>query len=241
MTHSIGSPVDAAHAIAGNEPLLYSETPTDERGNFAYTGDLFRAREDLASLCARIDVHLRCQFPALGFSLVRTRFAGGRKIKLEIADTPMDLRDPLLRDALLAAVRDQIERFGFMRSNIYQDYMSVSFFSEVAIGKDYWMRLAARTELQNPVEPRLSLAQFKRTIKPGDILRLIHAPWDGRNLGIERRVDAVRSGDIIIAGSYLTLPRAAGFACDGRQIRIAMGDATDPDAHLLYEWTRCSD
>lgn len=233
-------PISAPDAPACDLPALYSQTPTDERGNFAYSGDLLRSNETFAALCARIAAHLRDLYPDLQVSLTRLSFAGGRKIRLAICDAPIDLRDPAVRDPLLLALRDQIERFGFVRANVYQDYSAVSFYSEVAIGKAYWAALAARTEQQNPVEPRMSLAQFKRTIKVGNTLTMVHAPWQGRYLGVERTVDAVRSGDIIIAGSYLTLPRAPEFACDGRHIRIAVGDASNPDAHLLYIWTRRS-
>lgn len=233
-------PIRVSGVVPSAMPLLYSQTPTDERGNFAYYGDLIRSNETFAILCARIVTHLRDLFPDLQLSLTRQSFAGGRKIRLEICDTPIDLRDPAARDSLLLAMRDQIERFGFARANFYQDYSVVSFYSEVVIGNVYWAALAARAEQQNPVEPLMSLAQFKRTIKVGDLLMMVHAPWQGRYLGIERMVDAVRSGDIIMAGSYLTLPRAAAFACDGRQIRIAIGDASNPDAHLLYIWTRRS-
>ena len=56
-------------------------------------------------------------------------------------------------------------------------------------------------------------------------------------LGTVRTITAVRSADIILEGkSYLTLPRASAFACDGRLIRIANGNEYNPGEHLLYEW-----
>lgn len=231
-------PITILGDVPREKPALYSQTPTDDRGKFVYKGDLLRPNESFAVLCARIVAHLRDLYPDFQIALTRQSFAGGRKIKVEICDTPIDLRDPAARDPLLLAVRDQIERFGFARANFHQDYSAVSFYSEVAIGKAYWAALAARVGQANPVEPSMSLAQFKRAIKVGDTLTMKHAPWQARYLGIERMVDAVRSGDIIMAGSYLTLPCAAEFACDGRQVRIAVGDASNPDAHLLYIWTR---
>ncbi|MBA4090103.1 MAG: hypothetical protein C0494_05855 [Sphingobium sp.] len=223
---------------APSDVPLYSETPTDDRGNFSYIGDLYRPGEPFASICARLGVHIAAQFPDLHCAITRSIFASGRKISVEIQDTSRNLRDDSNRDRFIVLVRDQIERFGFVHSNFMQDYMSVCFYCDVAVGPAYWAALAARTGLQNPVQPLMSLAQFKRTIKAGDTLCLLHASWTGRNIGVERTVEAVRSKDIIIAGSYLTLPRASAFACDGDKVRIATGDGTNPDAHLLYRWTR---
>lgn len=54
-----------------------------------------------------------------------------------------------------------------------------------------------------------------------------------------RAITQVRSGDVILEGrSYLSFPRAAAFACDGKFVRISIGSEYDPDAHLLYEWQR---
>ena len=223
---------------AGDTPRLYSQTPTDDRGNFHYQGDLHRAGEPLPDLCRRIERHLASIFPDSRFALRSETFAGGRKITVDLLDHPADLTAAADRSTFTVAVQDQIERFGFTRSNFYQDYMVCAFYSEVRIGEAYWAALAARRGTAHPVEHRLTLAAFRKTVKPGDTMTLVHAPWSHRALGVPRTVDKVRSADLVIGGSHLSFPRAAGFACDGRMVRIAMGSEREPDAHLLYEWTR---
>ncbi len=226
-------------ATAPAQPLrLHSQIPTDDRGNFHYQGDLHRAGEALPDLCGRIERHLATAFADSRFALRSETFAGGRKITVELLDHPRDLTAPDDRSAFDVAVRDQIERFGFTRFNFYQDYLSCAFYSEVRIGQAYWTALAARRGAAHPVEQKLTLAAFRKTIKPGDTMTLVHAPWPNRNLGVVRTVEKVRSVDLVIGGSHLGYPRAAGFACDGRMVRIAMGDERNPDAHLLYEWAR---
>lgn len=218
-------------------PRLYSQTEHDERGNLEYVGDLYRQQESLPSLCHRIERHLVDLLIGARISVHSEIFAGGRKVIVELLDAPADLTDETARRAYDVMVRDQIERFGFIRSNPYQDYMACSFYADFQIGRAYWAALAARRGAANTVEPVVPLAAFKRRIKPGDGLKLVHSPHGNRNVGTVRIVTAVRSGDLILEGaSYLQYPRAAGFACDGRQIRIAIGDDRDPDAHLLYEW-----
>lgn len=228
--------LDTASATA-SAPPLYSQTQHDERGNFAYVGDLRRDREPLTDLCQRIDRHLATFFPETKFSVRGERFAGGRKVTVELLDASADLSDGPARKASALTVRDQVERFGSIRSNFYQDYVSCSFYSEVRIGTAYWAALAARRGPANPVKARVSLAAFKRRLKVGDRLKLIDAPAGHRHLGTARKVVAVRSADLILEGpSYLNFPRASGFACDGRRVRISIGNEYEPDRHLLYEW-----
>lgn len=218
-------------------PRLYSQTDHDERGNFYYDGDLYRPGESLPTLCRRIERHLHDLMAGARFAVCSERYAGGRKVTVELLDAPADLTDETARRIFTIMVRDQIERFGFTRSNFYQDYLQCSFHSDVQIGKAYWSALAARRGKANTVEPLVSLAAFKRRLKPGDQLKLIAAPEGHRALGTTRTVKAVRSGDLIFEGNiYLDFPRAAGFACDGRLIRIANGSEHDPDRHLLYKW-----
>jgi hypothetical protein len=47
----------------GASARLYSQTPFDERGNFHYEGDLYRTGDNLATLAARIEAHLKTKFP----------------------------------------------------------------------------------------------------------------------------------------------------------------------------------
>lgn len=224
--------------MAAQHPRLYSDTPTDDRGNFHYEGDLHRPSEALPDLCRRIEHHLAAAFADSRFALRSEAFAGGRKVTVELLDHLADLTAEADRTAFETTVRDQIERFGFTHSNFYQDFMSCAFYNEVMIGESYWAALAVRRGIAHPVAQTLTLAAFRKTIKPGDTMTLVHAPFPTRNLGITRVVEKVRSVDLVIGGSHLSYPRATGFACDGRQVRIAMGSERDPDAHLLYEWNR---
>ena len=58
---------------------LYSQTDHDERGNFHYEGDLYRADEALPSLASRIDRHLAQHFTGTSFAIRTETLAGGRK------------------------------------------------------------------------------------------------------------------------------------------------------------------
>ena len=220
---------------------LYSQTDHDERGNFHYEGDLYRADEALPSLASRIERHLAQHFTGTSFAIRTETFAGGRKVIAEILNTPDDLTGREAHDTFIGEVRDQMERFGFTRTNPLQDFWSCSFYSEARIGQAYWAALAKRQGIRNPVDTVLSLAAFKKRVKAGDRLKLLDAPSGHRLLGTTRDITKVRSGDLILEGrSYLSFPRASAFACDGRLIRIAIGSQYGPDDHLLYEWQRAS-
>jgi hypothetical protein len=222
-------------------PLLYSQVETDERGNFEYGGDLQRASLDLPELTVAIQRHLEVNVAGGRFSVRGERFAGGRKVIVELIDLPDDLSDDAARRSFETVARDQVERFGFVRSNVLRDFMTCSFFSEVRIGRSYWSALSARRGVQNPVNSAVSLAAFKRTVKVGDQLKLTAAPDGHRSLGTTRSIIKVRSADLVLEGpSYLTLPKSSAFACDGERIRIGIGSDREPDAHLLYEWIRAA-
>ena len=223
----------------GASARLYSEIPFDDRGNFHYQGDLYRAGEDLGAIASRMARHLTDQFADTCFAVTTQKFAGGRKILAEILDAPGDLTARDDQNAFLTKVRDQMERFGYNRSNLLQDFHNCSFFCEARIGQIYWSALAKRLGSRNPVEQCLSLAAFKKRVKPGDSLKLLDAPTGHRSLGTTRLITQVRSGDLILEGrSHLGFPRASAFACDGKLVRISIGSGHDPDAHLLYEWQR---
>lgn len=217
--------------------LLYSQISHDERGNFCYKGDLYRQGEPFPDLADRIRAHLSADFSDTASAVTTEKFAGGRKISAEILDAFQDLSTRDAQEAMITAVRDQMERFGFTNSNIYQDFHRCSYFTEVRIGRAYWSALARRRGAEYRVEPLISVAHFRKSLKVGQQLKLVAAPKGHRALGTTRTITAVRSKDIILDGvSYLTLPRAADFACDGIHVRIAMGSEHEPDAHLLYEW-----
>lgn len=222
---------------SGASARPYSQTPYDDRGNFHYQGDLYRAGENLATLAGRIEPHLARHFPKAAFAIRTEKFAGGRKVTAEILDWPDDLTGREAQQTAQVAIRDQIERFGFTRTNPLQDFWSCSFYCEARIGQAYWATRARRKGLSNPVEAVVSLAAFKKRVKPGDALKLIAAPAGHRATGTTRIITKVRSGDLIREGrSHLSFPRAAAFACDGKLVRISIGSEYEPDAHLLYEW-----
>ncbi|WP_454883020.1 hypothetical protein [Sphingomonas oryzagri] len=216
---------------------LYSQTPHDERGNFRYQGDFYRAGEPLPSLAARIERHLADHFRDHTFALRTEKFVGGHKVTAEILDAPDDLTPREAQQASMVAIRDQIERFGVASGNLLQDFWPCAFYCDVRIGQAYWAALAKKRGPRNSVQPLLALAAFRKRIREGDRLKLIDAPKGHRALGTTRTITKVRSADLILDGqSYLSFPRAAAFACDGKLVRIAIGSEYEADAHLLYEW-----
>ncbi len=224
-------------AAAAEEPRLYSQIEPDERGNFHYVGDLLQQREPFAALCKRIERHLASHLPHARFSVRGETFAGGRQITAELLDHANDLTDRTAKLAMLTAVRDQLNRFGFIRSNALQGYLSCFFYSDIRIASAYWAALARRRGQANAVENLMSLAAFRHRIQPGDKMKLIVGPSRNRAVGTIRTIIAVRSVDIIFEGkSSLRFPRSSCFSCDGRLVRIAFGSEEEPDAHLLYEW-----
>src|SRR3546814_6873198 len=76
-----------------------------------------------------------------------------------------------------------MERFGFTRSNLYQDFHTCSFYCGARIGQAYWSALASRRGPKNPVEAKVSLASFKKQVRAGDSLKLVDAPAGHRSLG----------------------------------------------------------
>ena len=95
------------------------------------------------------------------------------------------------------------------------------------------------------VEPKMTLAAFKRTLKVGDtiVLESTNNPYSQKMVGIERKVVQVRSGDFITEGAdgrkiYFDFPKAAAFACDGERFRLADATEQNPDGYRLYRWAR---
>src|SRR3546814_11347428 len=93
-----------------------------------------------------------------------------------------------------------MERFGFTRSNLYQDFHTCSFYCEARIGQAYWSALASRRGPKNPVEAKVSLASFKKQVRAGDSLKLVDAPAGHRSLGTNRATTQVRPGDPHLRG-----------------------------------------
>lgn len=184
----------------GAHARLYSQTPSDERGNFRYQGDLYKPGEQFSLLAARIDRHLAAHFPTTKFAITTQKFAGGRKVTAEIIDTPDDLSNRNAQNDIFVKVRDQMERFGFINANLLQDFYNCSFYCEAKVGQAYWSALARRRGVRNPVEAIVPLAAFKKWVKAGDSLKLIDAPEGHRALGTTRAITKVRSGDLILEG-----------------------------------------
>src|SRR3546814_21129149 len=107
----------------------------------------------------------------------------GRKIIAEILDTPADLTARDAQNDVFVAVRDQMERFGFTRSNLYQDFHTCSFYCEARIGQAYWSALASRRGPKNPVEAKVSLESLKTQVRAGDSMKLEIERAAGRETG----------------------------------------------------------
>jgi hypothetical protein len=106
-------------------PRLYSQIEHDERGNLEYQGDLQQPGLSLPALAACVRRHLETSVAGASFSVRGESFAGWRKLIVEMLDAPADLSDPEARRRFELMLRDQVERFGFTRSNILQDYIEL--------------------------------------------------------------------------------------------------------------------
>src|SRR3546814_5825745 len=131
------------------------------------------------------DVFSSDLFPDTRVAISTEKLGRGRKIIAEILDTPADLTARDAQNDVFVAVRDQMERFGFTRSNLYQDFHTCSFYCEARIGQAYWSALASRRGPKNPVEAKVSLASFKKQVRAGDSLKLVDAPAGHRSLRSE--------------------------------------------------------
>src|SRR3546814_16907695 len=90
------------------------------------------------------DVFSSDLFPDTRVAISTEKLGRGRKIIAEILDTPADLTARDAQNDVFVAVRDQMERFGFTRSNLYQDFHTCSFYCEARIGQAYWSAPASR-------------------------------------------------------------------------------------------------
>jgi hypothetical protein len=207
--------------------------------------DLPRRAEGFDSLVPRLVAHLHETFPGYGFSPVRHCFAHGRSILINVTAGPAGLDDETAAEAFKTRVIAEMRSLDQCQEDATGGRRSRSFFPNVRIDGRYYAShavAAAGTE----VERRMSLAEFRRTIKPGD--RVVLESTDGEharasgNVGVERAVLQVRSGDMIIATnggrSHFDFPRAAAFACDGKRFRVSDARAGRPNAYRLYRWIR---
>lgn len=216
----------------------------DERGNYNDKGDFHRPGESLDDLVPRMLAHLRHTFPEYEFSPERRMFAGGRSITMHVISGPEGLSDSEAGEAFTARVRAEMERFDHSHGNALNDYAKQSFFGFAKIDQRYHAQHAKIPE-GTDVEPKMTLAAFKRTIKAGDtiVLESTNNPYSQKMIGIEREVVQVRSGDFITHGAdgrkiYCDFPKAAAFACDGQRFRMTDASEHDPDGYRLYRWNR---
>lgn len=218
---------------------LYSDTKMDDNGYFRYAGDLYRSRESLDDLIDRIKSHLARHYPDHQFGMRRSTFAGGCSITVTMNGGPAELMDADKRQEFFKDVRNQVKRFGREESHPISDYMSVSFYEHIEVGSQFLTAHAPR-DAATEVEPKMSMAQFKKTLKIGDTITLVSTGMaNHKALGIPRKVIEIRSKDFIVEPkSYCDFPKAANFACDGSRFRISDANQYDPTAYRLYEWIR---
>lgn len=215
----------------------------DANGNWSNHGDLHRPRELLESLVPRMLDHLARTFPEYGFSPKRNSYSMGRSIYMYVISGPDGLQDEAAAAAFKAQVLKEMHRFDKGQGNVLSDYSYSSFIAFAEIDPRYYAQHAvvvAGTE----VASRMSLAEFKRTIKAGDtiVLESTTNQHTMSFLGMERKVAKVRSGDFITRDDdrnvYFDFPKANAFACDGDRFRITRATADDPTGYSLYRWIR---
>lgn len=221
-----------------------TNTGMDAQGNYNDKGDLHRPGENFDDLVPRMLTHLRQTFPEYDFSPERRVFAGGRSITMHVINGPSGLSNKEAGEAFITRVRSEMGRFNHSYGNAFNDYAKQSFFSFAKIDQRYHAQHAQVVE-GTDVEPKMTLAAFKRTLKVGDtiVLESTNNPHSQKMVGIERKVVQVRSGDFITEGSdgrkiYFDFPKAATFACDGERFRLTDATEHNPDGYRLYRWIR---
>lgn len=217
----------------------------DPSGNYSHEGDFYRPGEKLDDLVPRMLAHLSQAFPDYGFSPSRDVFAGGRSILVKIVSGPAGLNDEGAENAFKDLVLKEMRRFERSNGNILSDYHSCSAFLSVRVDGRYHAQHAVIAE-GTEVEKRMSVSEFRRTIKVGDRIVLESTDSEYANargaVGTERPVVQVRSGDFIVAEGekkvYFEFPKAAAFACDGERFRVTDARAGKPGGYRLYRWIR---
>lgn len=216
----------------------------DARGNYRNDGDLHRAGEKFDDLIPRMLAHLRAIFPEYDFTPHRAVYSGGRSVTMNVISGPAGLSERDAGNAFLQKVKTEMDRFDRSQGNVYSDYHNGSFFGFAKIDPRYHAQHAQIVK-GTDVDPTMTLAAFKRTIKAGDtiVLEATNNPYSQKMIGIERKVMQVRSGDFITEGLdgrkiYFDFPKAAAFACDGERLRLTDAGEQNPDGYRLYRWTR---
>lgn len=217
----------------------------DPYGNYSHHGDLYRAGEKLDDLVPRMLARLHEAFPGYGFSPSRDVFAGGRSVLVKIVSGPAGLDDGPAEEAFKDLVLKEMRRFERSNGNVLSDHHSCSAFLSVRVDGRYHAQHAVIAD-GTGIEKRMSVSEFRRTIRAGD--RIVLESTDSEYaktrgaVGIERPVVQVRSGDFIVAEGdkkiYFDFPKAAAFACDGERFRITDARTGRPGGYRLYRWIR---
>lgn len=217
----------------------------DAHGNYVHEGDLHLPGESLDDLVPRMLAHLHLTFEGYGFSPSRETFAGGRSVLIKIVSGPAGLDDRAAEEAFREAVLKEMRRFDLSNGNVLSDYHRCSVFLSVRVDGRYHAQHAVVAEGTH-VDRRMSVTEFRRTIRAGD--RIVLESTDNEYVlsrgavGVEREVVQVRTGDFIVeeAGRkiHFDFPKAAAFACDGHRFRISDARAGRPAGYRLYRWIR---
>lgn len=213
----------------------------DTQGNYNDVGIHYVHGRKLEEIVDLIKRELAKELPDVTISIKTQKYSMGQSINIEILDAgERDIVVFHTKEALEQRVRDIAERFNQSRGNVYQDYSSTTYYTNVRTASSAFAAHAARNGgVSNPVESKMTLSAFKRTVKPGDRFDILHG---GRER--VRIVSQVRSNDLAFVDengankSYLSFGKASNFACDGELVRFAIGHEYDPDRHLLYRWVR---
>lgn len=227
------------------EVVTAAQDGTDEYGNYSNKGDMYRAGERLDDLVPRVVDHLHSTFPQYGFSPSRDTFAGGRSLLIKVIAGPAGLDDRESEDAFRDKVLGEMKRFEVSSGNVLGDHHNCNIYLSVRIDPRYHAQHAQIAE-GTAVEKRMSVSEFRRTIKAGDRVVLESTDSEYANsrgaVGMERVVVQVRSGDFIVEEGgkkvYFDFPKAAAFACDGERFRISDARAGKPGGYRLYRWVR---
>lgn len=216
----------------------------DAHGNYANNGDLHRHGETFDNMVPRMLTHLRTVFPEYDFAPKREIYSGGRSLTMSLISGPAGLGGREAGEAFLLKVKAEMDRFDRSQGNVHSDYHSGSFFGFAKIDPRYHAQHAEIIE-GTEVEPTMTLAAFKRTIKVGDkiVLEASNQTYSQKMIGIEREIVEARSGDFITQGAdgrkiYFDYPKAAAFACDGKRFRLSDASERQPDGFRLYRWIR---
>lgn len=197
------------------------------------TGDLYEADRSPADTAASIRRLLVIDHPRARCTVVSRTTSTHWAIDVGITEHEDDLGLGPDRDEAIMGIRGSVARFGYDRSDPSTDHEDTAFRIGVTVHEDYWSnRQAARLSSD---WRRMSPSALMRDIGRDDVLV-------DRNDGTVNVVTK-RSSDRFVtrAGGRERIwnaPRAAALRRNGDMIRIACGNANDPDRHAILEWRK---